>query len=85
MNWKFVPDLLIRSKNTHPQVGLKGLTRHNNLFDVFVLNPAFISLPKTNKLLLFDDVYTTGTTINEAKKTLQNAGFKKIKSLTIAS
>jgi len=41
-------------------------------------------LPLTNNLILFDDVYTTGSTINEAKKVLKDAGFSKIYSLTIA-
>ena len=82
MNWKYIPDLLIRNKNTIPQVGLKGLVRRNNLSGVFAVNPNhFIS--KNCSLVLFDDVYTTGSTINEAKKVLNEAGFKNIKSLTI--
>ena len=84
MNWKFLPDLLIRNKNTIPQVGLKGISRHSNLSGVFSLNPTHNLLPITCHLVLFDDVYTTGSTINEAKKVLKLAGFKNIYSLTIA-
>lgn len=83
MNWKYIPDLLIRNKNTIPQVGLKGLSRRQNLSGVFSVNTNhFIS--NNCSLVLFDDVYTTGSTINEAKKMLKEAGFKNIKSLTIA-
>jgi ComF family protein len=84
MDWEFVPDLLIRTKNTQPQVGLKGLARRSNLSDVFCLNPSCNLSTVINNLVLFDDVYTTGSTINEAKKVLRDAGFRNIKSLTIA-
>ncbi len=84
LNLKFIPDLLIKTKETKHQVGLKGVDRKNNLKNVFEVNKLYIQYTIPN-ILLFDDVYTTGTTINEAKKTLQNADFKNIKSLTIAS
>jgi len=83
MKWKYIPDLLIRNKNTLPQVGLKGSVRRSNLSGVFSVNHNhFIS--NKSSLVLFDDVYTTGSTIKEAKKVLLEAGFKNIKSLTIA-
>lgn len=82
LNWQFVPDLLIRNKNTISQVGLKGLSRRQNLSGVFSFNSSY--LVRHLSILLFDDVYTTGSTINEAKKVLENYGFKKIYSLTIA-
>lgn len=83
MNWKYVPDLLIRTKKTDPQVGLKGSVRRSNLSGVFSVNPDYV-LSTLYSVLLFDDVYTTGSTITEAKKVLKEAGFKNIKSLTIA-
>jgi ComF family protein len=83
MSWKYIPDLLVKPKETRHQVGLKGDERRKNLQNVFAVNTNhFIS--NHYPLVLFDDVYTTGTTINEAKKVLQSAGFKNIKSLTIA-
>lgn len=84
MDWKFIPDFLIRNKNTHPQVGLKGFARHSNLSDVFSVNSNYSLLTLNSSLLLFDDVYTTGSTIKEATKTLKRYGFNKIYSLTIA-
>mgnify|MGYP001602698024 CR=1 FL=1 len=83
MNWKFLPDLLVRQKNTIPQVNLKGEARHKNLPGVFAINPNSRYNPEC-PTLLFDDVYTTGSTILEAKNTLRVAGFKQIYSLTIA-
>lgn len=83
MNWKFVSNFLIRSKNTKSQVGLKGLARHQNLRGVFSINPNSVLSTKYS-VLLFDDVYTTGSTIKEAKKVLNKAGFRNVFSLTIA-
>ena len=83
MNWKFIPDLLIRNKNTAPQVGLKGSIRRSNLSGVFSVRSPYIQYTKYN-ILVFDDVYTTGSTINEVGKVLKEAGFKKVYSLTIA-
>lgn len=83
MGWKFIPDLLIRNKNTHPQVGLKNSLRKSNLSGVFSLNTD-CKLDIKTPILIFDDVYTTGSTIKEATKTLKESGFTYIYSLTIA-
>ncbi|EKE06388.1 MAG: hypothetical protein ACD_19C00014G0002 [uncultured bacterium] len=83
MNWNYIPDLLIRNKNTAPQVGLKGSIRRSNLSNVFAVCSPYIQYTKYD-ILVFDDVYTTGSTINEAKKVLKEARFKKVYSLTIA-
>ncbi len=86
LNWKCIPDLLLRSKKTRPQAELGRLERKNNLSGVFDINPNYINrnFLKKQKIIIFDDVYTTGSTINEAKKTLLRYGFKNIYSLTIA-
>lgn len=83
--WKFVPDFLIRQKYTKPQVELKGSERRKNLSGVFTVNQNYLFTDQSfnQTILLFDDVYTTGSTIIEATKTLNKAGFKKIKSLTL--
>lgn len=83
MRWKFVSDFLIRNKNTHSQVGLKNSLRKTNLSGVFSLNSNY-KLDTGQSILIFDDVYTTGSTIKEATKTLKRSGFTKIYSLTIA-
>ena len=56
-------------KQTRQQTGLTRAQRSNNVAN------AFVSKRVTNeRLLLVDDVYTTGNTINEAAKTLKRAG-----------
>lgn len=84
MHWQFEPNLLVKTVSTSPQVGLKGLSRRSNLSGVFsvVFHKSLIINHKS--ILLFDDVYTTGSTIKEAKKVLEKAGFKNILALTVA-
>ncbi len=46
-----------------------------------VTNPEMI---KDRKLLLLDDIYTTGSTVNELSKTLRKAGAAQINVITVA-
>ena len=39
---------------------------------------------KSKKVLIIDDIYTTGSTINECSKILYEVGTNKIGALTIA-
>lgn len=81
MGWKFSQDLLIRKKSTTPQVELSGDARRQNLKGVFALNPGSRS---PDSVLIFDDVFTTGSTLREAAKVLKRAGAQKVWGLTIA-
>lgn len=82
MGWKF-QNLLVKIRKTKPQVGLKGKERRENIRGVFspISNPP---INYSDNILLFDDVFTTGSTILEATRTLKKAGFKKIWCLTLA-
>jgi len=82
MDWKFIPDLLIRNKSTVPQVQLTGSARRKNLRGAFVLNP--VCVLHSTYYILFDDVLTTGSTLLEASKVLRAGGAKRILCLTIA-
>jgi len=82
MGWKFVPDLLERTSRTKPQVGLEKKLRKNNVKGVFKLNPNYKL--RSPDYLLFDDVWTTGSTMKEACKALKRSGAKTVWGLTIA-
>lgn len=77
MGWSYSNNLLVRIKNTNPQVELKSFERSKNLLNAFTVDNNN-SISKNRKLIIFDDVYTTGSTIIEAAKALKNIGFKKI-------
>lgn len=79
---RITPELLIRSRPTAPQTGFSGAARRTNLKNAFtVIKPHQLT---KKKILLVDDVFTTGTTVNECAKVLKKAGAKEVIVLTLA-
>ncbi len=77
-----ISNCLIKIKKTLPQVNLNNKNRKDNLKGTFCLkNKQFI---KNKNILLIDDVYTTGSTLNECAKVLKKAGAKKVIGIVIA-
>lgn len=74
-------NLLLRVKNTVPLKQLNPQERQNNLKKAFNIAENDVKL-KT--ILLIDDIYTTGSTIDEATKVLMRAGVESINFLTLA-
>ncbi|MGI5840887.1 MAG: ComF family protein [Patescibacteria group bacterium] len=62
-----LPDLLLRRTHSPPQAQLKRSARLNNS-PVFAPNP--LHQPPSN-IILFDDVYTTGSTVKSAATVLE--------------
>lgn len=82
LNLEIAKDCLIKSKATRDQVKLKNEERTKNLKGVFVSpKPEIVS---DRKILLIDDVYTTGATMAECAKVLKEAGVKEVIGLVIA-
>jgi len=83
-NWGFIPNLLIKSKSTPAQAKLDRSTRLKNLSGSFVINPQ-IQLPdKSTTIILFDDIYTTGSTLKEGGRVIFQAGYRNLWGLTLA-
>ncbi|MBI2985493.1 MAG: ComF family protein [Deltaproteobacteria bacterium] len=82
--WKLPVDpfILVRSRETPPQTQLAEEERRKNMRGAFSLNPAKPVDAKT--ILLVDDVYTSGATVNECSRTLLRAGAKEVYVLTLA-
>ena len=71
--------LLRRKKDTPSQTGLTRNERRRNLAG------AFEALHKVSgTVILVDDVYTTGSTMNEIARTLKRAGADRVEVLTVA-
>ena len=83
MGWKFISGLLVKKAPTPPQIQLSRQERKKNVVGVFSLNPSSKNAVRDNKLILFDDVWTTGATIKEATKTLKASGVKEVWGLTL--
>ncbi len=77
-NLKLV-DCLERVKQTKPQADLKRKERLANVENIFK-----VKVKPSGAVLIVDDVWTTGATMNEAIKTLQKGGVKKVWGLTLA-
>jgi len=84
LGMKLVSDLLIRIKNTKPQVELDKAQRQTNIHGAFKKNPNSQFVIRNSLILIFDDVWTTGATLKEAGKVLKRNGAKKVWGLTIA-
>jgi ComF family protein len=72
--------VLKRIKNTEFQWKMKRNERFKNVKGAFSVNQNLSGL----KILLVDDILTTGATINECAAVLKNAGADKIDSLTLS-
>lgn len=78
------PQLLQRVKNTKPQIDTKSKQeREENLNSAFTVANQFKN--KLISVILFDDIYTTGATINEAIATLKSANIKAIGVIVLAT
>lgn len=76
--------ILFKTKNILPQSTLNKEQRKNNIKGAFKAKN--IEKIKNKKILLIDDIYTTGSTLNECSRTLVKNGIKKenIGVLTLA-
>ena len=73
-------DVLLKKKDTRPQIGLHAKERISNLKNAFDVKGDISGL----KLILIDDVMTTGATVAECSKVLMKAGAEEVIVLTLA-
>jgi len=80
----FLPGLLLRQSYTKPQVKVHSTEdRKKNIIGNFSLNEAFRKKVPV-KIIIIDDVVTTGATLNECAKVLKRHGAEKVWGLVIA-
>ena len=81
-NIELVEGRLIKGKSTPSQTSLEATDRRKNLKGAFeVVHDQGI---KEKIVLLVDDVYTTGSTLQECSLVLMKAGALEVRALTIA-
>lgn len=81
---KYHSKILIKNKNTISQSNLGKEAREKNLKNTFAPYPGNIHLIKNKKILLVDDIITTGTTINECSKVLMHHKASQVNVISIA-
>lgn len=75
-------NILVKIKKTLPQVGLSKQEREGNIKNAFlVLDKEQI---KEKNIFLVDDVYTTGSTMEECTRVLKESGAKSVSGISIA-
>ena len=72
-----VANTMQRIKNTKTQTRLNEEARRKNVLDAFTVKPDSIN---DKRVLLIDDVLTTGATMNECARILKEAGAKEVYS-----
>jgi len=78
----FSCDNLCRTRPTRPQVELTGAERIRNVAGAFMLRQPEAVVDRN--VVLIDDVFTTGATMNECASVLKHAGAKHVTAFTLA-
>ncbi len=82
-NTELLRETVIKIRETEPQEKLSRTERKTNLVGSYRICPD--ADVKGKRILLIDDVKTTGATINECAKVLKRAGAVEVVALTVAS
>ncbi|MGL5259639.1 MAG: ComF family protein [Lachnospiraceae bacterium] len=74
-------NFVIRQRNTKPLKNMDPVKRQNNLKKAFKIVPNDVKL---NTILVIDDIYTTGSTIDAIAKECKLYGIKEVYFITLA-
>ena len=78
-----VENLLLRKKFTPTQTALSKNERIENVRGAFAVKGG-LNISKNAKIIVADDVMTSGATLNECAKTLRRAGFENVSAFAFA-
>ena len=81
LGWRYLPNALSRERETQSQVGLTIEQRRENVRDAFVSRSNLVA---QRRVLLVDDVMTTGATIDACTSALLAVGAKEVYAITVA-
>ena len=75
-------DLVVRVKKTAPQKSLTGQERQNNLKKAFKILQNDVKL---STIVIIDDIYTTGSTVDAMTEVLHQAGISRVYCMMLAT
>jgi ComF family protein len=78
------PLLVRRVRRTRQQVGLSGDGRQRNVAGAFAVDPERLVRIRERRIVIVDDVYTTGATVKAVTRSLGKAGAASVDVLTFA-
>lgn len=76
--------LLRRIRHTEPQVRLQADRRRQNVAGAFAIDPKHAGLAAGRRVLVIDDVLTTGSTLHECASALRSVGAADVRVLTVS-
>jgi ComF family protein len=83
---KVIEDFLVRTRESRALKDLSKEERQEELTNIFELNELYKELsPRERKILLVDDIYTTGATVKECCKVLKAYGYDEIIVMVFAT
>ena len=84
LDTKHIPDLLHRHKHTVVQKDMNRETRLQNQMNAISMNPKFKDAVQNKRILLIDDVMTTGATLSACADACKSAGSRDVNVLVFA-
>ena len=78
------PGLLLRTRDAPAQSGLTRAERLRNLSGMFALEPLKVSAVRDRRVVLVDDVMTTGASVFTAAEVLRRGGASHITAIVLA-
>jgi len=81
LHLSFASQAIVRIRNTGTQVGLSIRERQDNVDGAFRADPHLV---RGKKILIIDDVFTTGATMQACARTFLEAGADSVYGLTLA-
>ncbi|HTO28299.1 MAG TPA: phosphoribosyltransferase family protein, partial [Devosia sp.] len=78
------PDLVQRIRKTRQQVGLSGDGRQRNVAGAFAVHADALIRARGRRVVVVDDVYTTGATVKAVTRSLRKAGIDAVDVVTFA-
>lgn len=79
-----IPDLLVRQRATKSQGGLGRRQRRRNVAGAFAVRAGVAKRVRGQRILLIDDVMTTGATLEACTRALRRAGASAVDCLVLA-
>jgi len=79
---QLLPDILIKTKNTISQTELTKEERKENIKNAFLVKDR--ELIENKSILLIDDVFTSGSTMDECSRILKENGAKEVFGMAVA-
>jgi ComF family protein len=78
------PGLVIRSRRTRQQVGLSADARQRNVAGAFTVRSDALARTRGGRVVIVDDVITTGSTVKAVTRALNRAGIDNVDVISFA-